>query len=143
MNSTFEFLATWETASDLREPTRLILKSLLTADTGFFDKKWAFGTGIGVFMTMMLDLRMAASPSTSTVKSTFWRTRPARLRWMQYCFATLTTDLREDCFETATARPFVAEIGTCMISALQRSSANLDANMLSFNILIRCSRSRV
>ena len=82
MNSTFQFLATRESAANFREPAWLFFNVRFPHIQGFSTKKGHLGHDSPSSWRLMLDLRVSTIPLPSTFKGTWWRAGSTWLWWM-------------------------------------------------------------
>ena len=113
--------------------TRLAVKLLLPARTPFVHQKGAFRAADIVWVTVMLNCRMAAAGLPLAVEATVWRPSSARLRGLQYRSAAVATYLVKDCLGTAPARTAVANLLAVMATTFERPATSLDTDMLRFD----------
>jgi len=81
-------------------------------------------------MTLVLDLRMATGWSPRTVEPALGRLGATWLRRLKNSPATGAADVFKNSLKTARAGTFMTERRTSMVATLQRSTANLQADML-------------
>jgi len=138
MNSAFQFLATRQATGNGGKPAWLVLERLLPASTRLFHQVRAGRTGHGVFVALMLDLLVAAGWAACAIVGTWWRSSTARLRRMQNCSSTSTSNFLEYSFETARTGSFVTERWTGVVPTLQRATTNSDTDVLRLHVLLCC-----
>lgn len=135
VRTTFETCATDNTAKDIRAPTWLIFESFLAAQARFLGEERAFGALFSIGMAVVGNLWMTASLGAAARKGTWRRPSSAREGCSKNSSATIAADVFEDGFLTGTTLTFVAEFLAGVVSAFQRTAANLSADVLSLDVL--------
>lgn len=135
-----ELVATNLTATDILEPTLLILEGLLPTHAPLLHKKRAFRTSLIILVAVVRHLRMTACLCSLTGVTARWWPRSARKRRMQDRTATATANLVENCLTTCTAWTFVAKLLTNMCTAFQQTTTLSSADVLGFKHIFNRSR---
>jgi hypothetical protein len=135
VKSAFELLTTYFAAPYVFQPTWLILHEILAAETRLGSQEGAFGTALGIHMTVMGYLRMAAALLSLAFKSTWRRLSAAGQRRLKHSTSAMAADFVENCLATAVAWTLMTELLTSMASAFERATADSSAYVLSFEIV--------
>ena len=136
VRATLELPATDLTTADVFQPALLVLETLLSTHAMLLNQERTSGTALIVHMTVVLDLRMAASFGSVTLEAAWWRLSTARKWGSQHCTATVAVDLVKDGFATRSTRSLMAEVLTEVVSTLERSTTWTSADMLSLKAVI-------
>jgi len=132
---TLQLAPTRQTASRLVEPAWLILEYLLPADARLLHQERTLRTGRVLGMTLMRDCRMSTRLRFGALKPALWWLRPTRLWGVEYGAATRAGNLIKDGLKTRRTRSFVAELLACVLTTLQSSTADLEADVLCFKVV--------
>lgn len=117
MRPALQFSTTNLATANLCKPARLVLERLLPAQTWLLCQEWALRALFLIPMTIVRDARMATILRPFAIEATWRGCGTARQRWLQHSLAAVTANLVENSFSTASARPFVTKLWTCMVPA--------------------------
>ena len=120
-------------------PAWAVLHDLLSTNTRLVHQRWALRTVDVIRVTRVRDSRVTAWLAPSARESALRRPRSAGLRRIEDGTPAIAAYLVEDSFHTRGTLALVAELLTCVLTALQCTAANFETDMFRFVVLVRSS----
>ena len=131
MGAAFERLSTRQPAAGLCEPTGLVFQGLLAAYTLLLHQKRAWWAGLVVGVAIMLDTGVATGGIWSgALKATLGWLGSARLGRRELSTTAVAANLFKNSLGACCACTGVADLGTCVLSALEVAATNAEAYLI-------------
>lgn len=136
MGAALQRFAAHQTAPRVCQPARLVLQHPLPAETCLLRQERALGTALLVGMAIVRSLRVPAGLGSLALESAWRWLRATWQRRMKNGSPTVTRDLLEDGFSASPAASLVAQVGTGMLLAFKRPSADSGTDVFRLYVIV-------
>lgn len=142
VRATFESFSTHQAAKNISPPARLILQSLLAAETFFLGQERTLRAFFAIRMTIVDHLRVTTVLGSIAWKVAGWWSCPTWQRRLQHSPTTRTRDIVKNSLFAAAAWAAMTQVGAIMVATFEAAATGTSANMLRLNVLVEHSESR-